>query len=149
MRRDGGSIVRTARRWRFLDFWEDLLLLVSMSIADDSLGDEERSPTETARAMSATESSSLLGSKIMFVPTAMTSNVIGGLVYPPFTFADPSRGYKKTEASQSSSNMGSSSASDFRRGRRVERRARCVVRLRRGRGYDSAGERSTIWYFDC
>jgi len=38
------------------------------------------------------------------------------------------------EASQSSSKRGSSSSSDLSFGRRVERRARWVVRERRGRG---------------
>jgi hypothetical protein len=38
------------------------------------------------------------------------------------------------EASQSSSKRGSSSFSDLRAGRRAERRARWVVRERRGRG---------------
>lgn len=48
-------------------------------------------------------------------------------------------------AAQSSSKKGSSSPSDFRRGRRVERRARWVVKDRRGRGYDSGGEMRRIY----
>jgi len=43
-------------------------------------------------------------------------------------------GYRYGAAAQSSSKKGSSSPSDFSRGSLVARRARCVVRERRGRG---------------
>lgn len=94
------------------------------------------SHSDTASAESATASSSLDGSNRMLSPTATTSSVMGGLE----PAAAPWRGYRNGEASQSSSNMGSSSPSDLRRGSLVERRARCVVRERRGRGYDSGGD---------
>lgn len=54
-------------------------------------------------------------------------------------------GYKNTDASQSSSNSGSSSFSDLSLGRRVERSARCVVRESNGNGYDKGAESSRIY----
>ncbi len=69
------------------------------------------------------------------------------LVDVVFVVVEPPRAYMNCEAAQSSSNMGSSSPSDFKRGRRVARRARCVVRLRSGRGYERGGEMSMIWIF--
>ena len=91
----------------------------------------------------------------MFSPQDMTSSVIGGLLVNVCGFAREEstaegveraeRGYNGTEASQSSSNNGSSSFSDLRRGRRVDRSARYVVRERSGSGYESGGERSRTW----
>jgi len=49
------------------------------------------------------------------------------------------------EASQSSLKSGSSSFSEMRAGRRVERRARCVVRERSGSGYERGWERRRIY----
>lgn len=61
----GGSIVRTASSRR----------LRPSSLAEENRG---ASPTETARMASATASSSFVGSKMMFEPTAMTRRVTGG-----------------------------------------------------------------------
>lgn len=54
------------------------------------------------------------------------------------------REYRNTEASQSSSNNGSSSFSDLSRGIRVDSSARCVVSERSGRGYESGCDSSRI-----
>ena len=80
----------------------------------------------------------------MLVPTLMTNNVIGGLAPVAFVFGFELRlgvlvvggGYNGTAASQSSLKSGSSSFSNpfTGAGRCVDRRARCVVRERRGRG---------------
>jgi hypothetical protein len=97
----------------------------------------------TARTASATASSSLHGSNMMFGPTAMASTMTGGLstAWVPLPL---SLGYKGTDASQSSSNSGSSSFSDFSAGSREVRRARWVVMESRARGYDNGGESSRI-----
>ena len=79
----------------------------------------------TASRASATASSGAEGSKRMFGPAETTRRVMGGAV---------EGGYSGTAAAQSSLNSGSSSAVERRAGRRVERRARWVVRERRGRG---------------
>lgn len=81
-----------------------------------------------ASTESATASSSLHGSKIMFDPTAMARMMTGGL--------DEARDlvYSGVAAAQSSSKSGSSSFSDFRAGRCVVRSARWVVMERRPRG---------------
>lgn len=105
----------------------------STSIAPESadLAGLGVSEIDTARTVSATASSSADGSKMMLSPTEMTRSVMGGFddgILPA------ERGYKYGAASQSSLKRGSSSFSDFRAGRRVESRARCVVRLRRGSG---------------
>ena len=82
----------------------------------------------------------------MLLPTLMTNNVIGGLAPVAFVFGFKlelelgvlvvDAGYNSTAASQSSLNSGSSSFSNpfTGAGRCVDRRARCVVRERRGRG---------------
>ena len=102
----------------------------------------------TATTASATASSEWEGSKNMLVLMLMTSNVIGGrAVVVAFVFAvfelgfgglvvDVEGGYNGTAASQSSLKRGSSSFSKpfTGAGRCVDRRARWVVRERRGRG---------------
>ncbi len=81
----------------------------------------------------------------MLVPTLITNNVIGGLDPVAFKFFEfelklgvlvEEAGYNGTAASQSSLNNGSSSFSNpfTGAGRCVDRRARWVVRERRGRG---------------
>lgn len=87
-----------------------------------------------ARTASATASSSLQGSKMMFGPTAMASMMTGGLPGGVLELLLDRLGYSGTAACQSSSNSGSSSFSDLRAGRWVVRRARCVVMERRARG---------------
>jgi hypothetical protein len=66
----------------------------------------------------------------------MTRRVIGGRAVMGLlvVVVDGVRGKRWGAAAQSSSKKGSSSPSDLRRGRRVERSARCVVRERSGRG---------------
>lgn len=95
-------------------------------------------PTEMATTVSATASSAGEGSKRMVEkPTEMARRVIGGRIEVEDGVVDdcfPFDGYRCVAASQSSSKSGSSSPWDLRRGSRVERRARWVVRLRRGRG---------------
>ena len=123
--RDGGSIVRTASK-----------------LNPSAPSSEEA--TVTATTASATASSAWEGSKNMLVPTLMTNNVIGGLAPVAFVFGFELRlgvlvvggGYNGTAASQSSLKSGSSSFSNpfTGAGRCVDRRARCVVRERRGRG---------------
>ena len=125
--REGGSIVRTASN-----------LNSSAPFADEA--------TVTATTASATASSAWEGSKKMLLPTLMTNNVIGGLAPVAFVFGFElelelgvlvvDAGYNGTAASQSSLNSGSSSFSNpfTGAGRCVDRRARCVVRERRGRG---------------
>jgi hypothetical protein len=74
---------------------------------------------------------------MMLLPTAMTRRVIGGRAVVGWRLVveeDGVRGKRWGAAAQSSSKKGSSSPSDLRRGRRVERSARCVVRERSGRG---------------
>jgi hypothetical protein len=95
-----------------------------------------------ASTASATASSSLHGSKMMFGPTAMARMMTGGLsaVFPSLLE------YSGTAASQSSLNSGSSSCSDLRAGRRVVRSARWVVMERRARGYESGGDSSRIYW---
>lgn len=95
-----------------------------------------------ASTASATASSSLAGSKMMFGPTAMARIMTGGLSRAEDLDVD--LGYSGEAASQSSSKSGSSSFSDLREGRCVVRRARCVVMERRPRGYESGGERRRI-----
>lgn len=70
-------------------------------------------------------------------PTAITSTVIDGRV---------PAGYKGKAAAQSSLNKGSSSEEEeeIGRGMRVSRRARWIVKERRGRGYVAGGERRRI-----
>ena len=73
----------------------------------------------------------------MLLPTLITSNVMGGLALVVFVSEFVVEvGYNGTAASQSSLNSGSSSfSSPFTgAGRWVDRRARWVVRERRGRG---------------
>ena len=80
----------------------------------------------------------------MLVPTLMTNNVIGGRAVVAFAFEFVLElgvwvvegGYNGIAASQSSLNSGSSSFSNpfTGAGRCVDRRARCVVRERSGRG---------------
>lgn len=71
--REGGSIVRIDSRRRFR------LAGPSTSIASSPpRPGEAASATEIASATSATPSSSLAGSNMMLLPTAMTSNVMGG-----------------------------------------------------------------------
>ncbi len=123
--RDGGSIVRTASN-----------LNSSAPFSEEAM--------VTATTASATASSAWEGSKKMLVPTLMTNNVIGGLAPVAFELGFEVRvgvfvvegGYNGTAASQSSLNSGSSSFSKpfTGAGRCVDRRARCVVRERRGRG---------------
>jgi hypothetical protein len=72
---------------------------------------------------------------MMLLPTAITRRVIGGRVAGEVVdLVVEVRGKRYGAAAQSSSKKGSSSPSDLRRGRRVERRARWVVRERSGRG---------------
>ena len=93
-RRDGGSIVRIARRLN----------------PSGSFVDEEAMVTATTA--SATASSAWEGSKKMLLPTLMTSNVMGGLALVDFAFElVVEGGYNGTAASQSSLNSGSSSFS--------------------------------------
>ena len=135
-RREGGSIVRTARR-------------VSSSVSLDGEEEEEEGEEEaivTATTESATASSAWEGSKNMLLPMLITSNVIGGLAVVGFVFdvfkvgfgglVGVEGGYNGTAASQSSLKRGSSSFSKpfTGAGRWVDRRARWVVRERRGRG---------------
>jgi hypothetical protein len=94
-----------------------------------------------ARTASATESSSLHGSKMMFGPTAMARMMTGGL---SVVVLSALLGYRDTAASQSSLNSGSSSCSDLRAGRCVVRRARWVVMERRASGYERGGESRSI-----
>lgn len=126
-------------------------------------------PMETASTASATAISSRLGSKIMLSPTEITRRVTGGrkgwsmdgvVVVAVVVFVadvaelgifcccscarDGRRGYRYSAAAQSSSNMGSSSSPEMRRGNFVERRARCVVSERSGRGYERGGETRRI-----
>lgn len=110
--RDGGSTVRIDRSFR----------------PSDSLS----RVTEMAMTVSATVISSRFGSKMMLSPTEMTSRVTGGRIL--CGSLDRVRGYRCSAASQSSSKKGSSSPLDFSFGSLVERRARCVVRERRGSG---------------
>lgn len=133
---DGGSTVRIESSLSSLPELE------SRSICPDTRP-LRTSETDTARAVSATASSSFAGSKMMLSPTATTRSVIGGLDPPGVS----SRGKRNVEDSQSSSKMGSSSPSDLSFGKRVERRARCVVRERSGRGYESGGDIRRIWFF--
>lgn len=124
---------------------------VSTSISSSEEVGGGREAMEIANTTSATESSSAEGSKRIFSPTDITRSVIGGLLVRTVSGFDPAaavlesgieverpvegeRGYSGTAASQSSSKSGSSSFSDLRRGRRVERSARYVVRERSGRG---------------
>lgn len=106
-RREGGSIVRTARR---LDSF--------------SAPFEEEEAIVTAMTESATASSAWEGSKNMLLPMLMTSNVIGGLAVVAFEFefvfelrfgivlvVVDEGGYNGTAASQSSLKRGSSSFS--------------------------------------
>lgn len=93
----------------------------------------------TATTASATASSAWEGSKKMLLPTLMTSSVMGGRTRVGFVFEGVIVGegrYNGTAASQSSLNSGSSSFSNpfTGAGRWVDRRARWVVRERRGRG---------------
>jgi hypothetical protein len=81
----------------------------------------------TARTASATASSSLHGSKMMFDPTAMARMTTGGLSEVVCVLLPVFLGYSGTAASQSSSNSGSSSFSDLRAGRWVVRSARWAV----------------------
>lgn len=87
-------------------------------------------PTVTAQTASATASSSLEGSKKMLSSTEMTSSVNGGFE----ACAEPEGGYKGSAASQSSLKSGSSSILDIGAGSLVARRARCVVKLKSGKG---------------
>jgi hypothetical protein len=84
-----------------------------------------------ARTASATASSSLHGSNIMFGPTAMARMMTGGL---SVVVLSAFLGKSETAASQSSLKSGSSSCSDLRAGRSVVSRARCVVMERRASG---------------
>ena len=98
-----------------------------------------------ASTASATASSSLAGSKMMFDPTAMASMMTGGFPSWGAVLLVPAcLGYRGTAASQSSSNSGSSSFSDFRAGRSVVSRARWVVMESRASGYESGGDSSRI-----
>lgn len=100
-----------------------------------------------ASTASATASSSLHGSKMIFKPTAMAIMMTGGRpIWGLWADLLSVLGYRGTAASQSSSNSGSSSCSDLRAGKRVVRRARWDVMDRRARGYDRGGERSRIWF---
>lgn len=75
-------MVRTERRVRFLGGLVVVDFLESTSMSSGSEGEEDGvylSPTDTASTVSATASSSLLGSKMMFSATAATSSVMGGL----------------------------------------------------------------------
>ena len=88
-----------------------------------------------ARTASATASSSLAGSKMMFDATAMAIMMTGG--FPSWVavlFVPACLGYRDTAASQSSLNSGSSSFSDLRAGRSVVSRARWVVMDSRASG---------------
>ena len=68
---EGGSMVRMARRRK------PLLCAAELEVLED--------PADKAITASATASSSLLGSKMKFAPTEMTSSVIGGRSSrPPF-----------------------------------------------------------------
>lgn len=115
---DGGSIVLTASRSKPL----------SSPLLEDA-------PTVTASTASATASSEWVGSKNIFCPTDITRRVIGGrregVDDLAFGEGEPQRG---REASQSSLKRGSSSWVDIGAGRRAVRRARCVVKDRRGSG---------------
>jgi hypothetical protein len=84
-----------------------------------------------ARTASATASSSLHGSKMMFGPTAMARIMTGGL---SVVVLSAFLGNRDTAASQSSLNSGSSSCSDLRAGSSVVRSARWVVMERRASG---------------
>jgi hypothetical protein len=108
---EGGSIVLIAKMWN----------------PPEPVG----TPIDSARTDSATANSSLLGSNIMFAPTDITSRVTGGRYC---RVPDVVTGYKYRDASQSSSNRGSSSPSDTSFGNLADRRARCVVMESNGRG---------------
>ncbi|KAF2461107.1 hypothetical protein BDY21DRAFT_138961 [Lineolata rhizophorae] len=97
--------------------------------------------SETARTASATASSSAEGSKTRLSATATTRRVTGGRAEGE---EEALVGYSGVAAAQSSLNKGSSPGSEVSAGRHVERRARCVVRERRGKGYDRGGERRRI-----
>lgn len=97
-----------------------------------------------AKTASATASSSLHGSKMMFGPTAMARMITGGLPICATLLVPVAFGYRGTAASQSSSKRGSSSFSDLRAGRWVVRRARWEVMERRASGYESGGESRRI-----
>lgn len=150
---DGGSTVLTASNLRLLFGASASSTSIASVTAsafefDFVLGWAGASDTDTARTVSATASSSAVGSNIMFGPTEMTRSVMGGLtcaLTPVVELVALFRGYRYTDASQSSSKRGSSSFSDFRDGSRVDRSAKCVVRLNSGRGYDNGGESSSIW----
>ncbi len=66
----------------------------------------------------------------MLSSTEMTSSVNGGFE----ACAEPEGGYKGSAASQSSLKSGSSSILDIGAGSLVARRARCVVKLKSGKG---------------
>ena len=117
VRREGGSIVRIERR--------------RTGLAEDVC----EAAQEMARTASATANSSLLGSKMIFWPTAMTRRVTGGFsMWVLEGLLGSERGKREMEAAQSSSKRGSSSCSDLRAGRRAERSAKCMVKERSGSG---------------
>lgn len=109
--------------------------------------DEWREQQETAIAASATASSSAEGSNMMVSSTVATSKVTGGKscgVEEEGEVVEFGEGYMGMAAAQSSSKSGSSSPSDMRRGSCAVRRARFVVRDRRGRGKEVGGDRRRI-----
>jgi hypothetical protein len=130
--RDGGSIVRMESISR---------TLVRRSFVDCCGAGMLRK--EMARRVSATETSSFVGSNKRLSPTATTSKVIEGR--SEALDALELRGYNDTAASQSSLNSGSSSSSDFSAGSFVFKSARCVVRDSNGIGYESGGEIRSIY----
>ena len=64
----------------------------------------------------------------------MTNRVMGGLLLAELSWAGFMRGYRNVEASQSSLKSGSSSFSEMSAGRRVDKRAKCVVSESKGSG---------------
>ena len=127
-------MVRTAR------ILKDVALASDLPLDDGSGEGLLLVARETARIALATAISSREGSKKMLEPTDTTRRVIGGS-----GCEGAEESYRGTAASQSSLKSGSSSASETSAGRRVDRRARWVVRDRRGTGYESGGERSRIY----